>query len=175
MTKFHKQVDRLQKEGYTVSDIAEEMGISASRVQKLLDELEAGTDETSPATTREEKNKVRKLERTLEEIKEEFDELVLTLQELDSTTIRREQFDELLENTRSLEYKIRKVAKQYNLSAEESVHRHFLSNLVDELKNQRENFDEEEDTLYLDLEEDLLEEAEDLRFELFELMPLEGN
>lgn len=172
MTKFHKQVESLQKEGYTVSDIAEEMGISASRVQKLLDELEAETATESPTATRDDKNKARKLERTLEEIKEEFDELVLTLQELDSTTIRREQFDDLLENTRSLEYKIRKTAKQYQLSAEDSVHRHFLFNLVEELKNERENFDEK-DRLYLDIEEDMLEEAEDLRFELFELSALE--
>lgn len=177
MNKLQKQVSKLSKDGLNAPEIAEELGISVTKAQSVLDELaeleeEEVEEEDTPTvptthTNRQQKYNERKLTRALEGLKDEYDEIVVTLKDIDGDTVSREDFEEFLEGVRELEYKFRKTAKKFELPPK-SAHGDMLLEIIDELKDKNEDFNEEEDELELDLDEDLLEEANDLRFELLE-------
>jgi pyruvate formate-lyase activating enzyme-like uncharacterized protein len=169
------EVVELHHNGYSLDEIAEELGITEQKAESLLGELVAENDkplnsQSKIARQRQEEQQNRALNR----LKKSFDDLVKQVQELnegDEVSIADAQ--DLLETVRSLELEFRQVARQYHCEVDNSQHRTVLVSLISELKTKvkewkEESEDEDEDDyeFSLELEEDLLEQLDDLRFEL---------
>jgi predicted transcriptional regulator len=165
---------QLHQTGYSLDEIAEELGISESKTRELLGN-DLHSDEAPKKSSKFAQQRAQNLQnRALNKLKEEFDELVAQAQELNSEDeISFTSGQEFLDNVRGLELDFRKVARQFNWQAENSDHREALLTLIGELKTKIKEWkdeigedDEEDYTFSLELEEDLLEQLDDLRFEL---------
>jgi hypothetical protein len=172
--KLKTEAMQLHLTGYSLDEIAEELGISEGKTRELL-----GNDLLSAeAPTKSSKFALQRMQtlqnRALNKLKEEFDELIEQAQELNGEDgISLATAQEFLDEARSLELDFRKVARQFNGQAENSEHREALLTLIAELKAKIKEWkeeigddDEEDYTFSLDLEDDLLEQLDDLRFEL---------
>jgi predicted transcriptional regulator len=170
-----KEAVELQQNGYSLDEIAEELGISTSKTRELI-----GNDEMANEMPKEKSGKFarqRHLQlqnRALNDLKSGFDEIVEQIQELNQEDdISLENGLELLEEVRNLELEFRKVARQFDWEVDNSEHRDALLTLITELKAKIKEWkeiigDEEADdyAFELELEEELLEQLDDLRFEL---------
>lgn len=169
------EVVELHHNGYTLEDIAEELGISINKVRELLGNV---LTEDNQAKDKPSKFALQRLQqakhKALNELKEGFDGLVEQIQELNQEEeVSLDDGLSFLDEVRNLELEFRKVARQFSWEVNNSEHREALLTLIEELKKQVKEWkeiigdDEEDDYAFeLELEDDLLEQLDDLRFEL---------
>lgn len=160
MKHLQTEATELQAQGYTLAEIAEELGITKNKVQSLLE-----VEKNLPTTLPPAKSPMRKLGYATEKLKDSFDALVEQIQKLDGEDLDHENSHELLEQCRKLEFQFRKVAQQFQLDYEQSEHWEALQDLVHTLKEPIQTLEDDE-VFELDIEADLYSTLDDLRFEV---------
>lgn len=158
----------LKEQGYDLSEIAVELGISETKVKEWLgDEPEKMTEET--------KNSRRKQEgklRAMGKLKAQYDELFADYAEnLHIEEVELETAQGFVEDVRKLEFQFRNVARDFGLNHENSEHwqalKTWIGELKDKIKEAIADADDLDDCVFeLEFDEDFLENLDGLRFEL---------